>query len=105
MDAKSLDMKNTSNQENELPPAYSDVIATITVPDKVKDHSEHRGQWGRSLEFLMSCISMSVGLGNVYVFPTLLTMVEGFPHSLSPVVVCDWSTAILHGTSAWTVQR
>lgn len=28
-----------------------------------------RGQWSTGVEFLLSCISMSVGLGNVWRFP------------------------------------
>ncbi|XP_046909992.2 sodium-dependent nutrient amino acid transporter 1-like isoform X1 [Dermatophagoides farinae] len=31
--------------------------------------NEHRGQWSTGIEFLLSCISMSVGLGNVWRFP------------------------------------
>lgn len=30
-----------------------------------------RGQWSRGLEFLFSCISLSVGLGNVWRFPNV----------------------------------
>ncbi|XP_066249630.1 sodium-dependent nutrient amino acid transporter 1-like [Euwallacea similis] len=30
---------------------------------------ENRAQWGNGLEFLMSCIAMSVGLGNIWRFP------------------------------------
>ncbi|GAB0095809.1 Transporter [Sergentomyia squamirostris] len=36
--------------------------------EKVKDSNE-RPTWGNSIEFLMSCISMSVGLGNIWRFP------------------------------------
>ncbi|XP_001357370.4 sodium-dependent nutrient amino acid transporter 1 isoform X2 [Drosophila pseudoobscura] len=31
--------------------------------------SEERATWGKGVEFLMSCIAMSVGLGNVWRFP------------------------------------
>ncbi|KAF5291488.1 hypothetical protein FQR65_LT01800 [Abscondita terminalis] len=37
----------------------------IAVPDTKIE----RAQWGNGLEFLMSCIAMSVGLGNVWRFP------------------------------------
>lgn len=30
---------------------------------------EARGQWKKGIEFLFSCISVSVGLGNVWRFP------------------------------------
>ncbi|XP_030768073.1 sodium-dependent nutrient amino acid transporter 1-like [Sitophilus oryzae] len=33
------------------------------------DNAENRAQWGHGLEFLMSCIAMSVGLGNIWRFP------------------------------------
>lgn len=46
-------LSNTSN--NEEPPK-----------DKT---TKERATWGNGLEFLMSCIAMSVGLGNVWRFP------------------------------------
>lgn len=36
-------------------------------PEEAK--APQRDNWGSSLEFLMSCIAMSVGLGNVWRFP------------------------------------
>lgn len=35
----------------------------------IEENIEKRGKWGSSLEFLMSCIAMNVGLGNIWRFP------------------------------------
>lgn len=36
---------------------------------QTKNNDQNRPEWSNKLEFLMSCISMSVGLGNVWRFP------------------------------------
>lgn len=44
------------------------VESTDTIVSSSKSQPQ-RENWGKSIEFLMSCIAMSVGLGNVWRFP------------------------------------
>lgn len=39
---------------------------TLTIEKK---HQHDRDQWGKGIEFLLTCIAMAVGLGNVWRFP------------------------------------
>ncbi|XP_058984385.1 sodium-dependent nutrient amino acid transporter 1 isoform X1 [Musca domestica] len=52
--SRSQEMHNHSNSE---------------PPPKDAKPAKEREQWGKGIEFLMSCIAMSVGLGNVWRFP------------------------------------
>lgn len=39
------------------------------TPNEAEQEAPTRDQWGRGIEFLFSCIALSVGLGNVWRFP------------------------------------
>lgn len=52
-------------------PATNGTTTTTSVPSTQvpPTNKKERANWGNDIEFLMSCIAMSVGLGNVWRFP------------------------------------
>lgn len=59
--------------QNGVPTAINQTITTAAVSSTSAKTSSanpnERGNWGNDIEFLMSCIAMSVGLGNIWRFP------------------------------------
>jgi solute carrier family 6 GABA transporter-like protein 1 len=50
------------------------IVSENVVPSagaSAEQDEDERGGWGNKLDFLFSCISVSVGLGNVWRFPYL----------------------------------
>lgn len=93
--------------------------------------NKDRGQWSTGIEFLLSCISMSVGLGNVWRFPyvgmlkkifysfdfrlfqsdvlnfqkkSLRKWRRSISYSIFYFTLSDWSTNLLFGINTWPIQ-
>ena len=103
-----------------------DILSTKSDKSKLNDveAGENRPTWGHKTEFLMSCISMSVGLGNIWRFP-FIAYENGGGAFLIPYVslnyfhafsrrklwsnisdhrpVFNWKTTLLFRNDSWTI--
>ncbi|XP_022647994.1 sodium- and chloride-dependent glycine transporter 1-like isoform X1 [Varroa destructor] len=65
--AKSEDVASTESDQNEAMTADKDSGSNNKSEPKVLS----RGQWANKAEFILSCIGLSVGIGNIWRFPFL----------------------------------
>ncbi|XP_002063408.3 sodium-dependent nutrient amino acid transporter 1 [Drosophila willistoni] len=71
-----------TTNEDELKLDYQDEESTTTPSTPVQE----RDQWSKGVEFLFSCIALSVGLGNVWRFP-FIALENGGGAFLIPYVI------------------
>lgn len=66
---KTANGENNNNNNNNAINDISENKNKHNVQSAGGQTNSERGNWGNDIEFLMSCIAMSVGLGNVWRFP------------------------------------
>ncbi|KAG6794670.1 sodium-dependent nutrient amino acid transporter 1 isoform X1 [Apis mellifera caucasica] len=69
VDEKSYQDKSKFNLDYGIQDDRKLPLSLSLSEETVVSENEDRATWGNGLEFLMSCIAMSIGLGNVWRFP------------------------------------
>lgn len=78
-----------------LPASMSDGdggLETGSSKEKLSDHAE-RDQWSSDLDFILACVGLAVGLGNIWRFPYLCYK-NGGGAFLIPYLICLFTTGI-----------
>lgn len=68
-DLVSIENGKSNGKPNGQSNFNSDTSVETVTSTTTESAEPERENWGKSIEFLMSCIAMSVGLGNVWRFP------------------------------------
>ena len=62
-------MQKNGSDTNYKTNGDSEVSINQEMEDRLASEQEERGYWGHKAEFILSCVGLSVGIGNVWRFP------------------------------------